>query len=204
MRHRSFMTAAVCRDAGRGHRVNDRIVARARKERRHALFLACAREHLRAGHRERERHRSRARRGGEFSRHANRRDGGGGRRWRGALLGARCLSRQARQPPRRLRPRLSVRTIAGWQRVSQACASSMLLGALRIPRPRPVMPASRPRLDNQFRRLSHRFSGLEQRLHVRQDPAPAAGAHLRERARDHARHDRRAFEFMRHRQPAES
>jgi hypothetical protein len=54
------------------------------------------------------------------------------------------------------------------------------------------------------RRLRHRRARFEQRLHIRENPRPAAGAHFRELAGDHAGHDQRAFEFMRDRQPAES
>ena len=42
----------------------------------------------------------------------------------------------------------------------------------------------------------HRTAGFEHRLDVAEDPGPATGAHFRELARHHARHDRRALEFV--------
>ena len=93
MGHRALVPPAVGGNAGRGHGVDHGVVAGAREERRHAFFLARAREHLRAGHREVEGHRRRGLRRGEFRRHANRRNSSGCWSVLRALLGA------GRSPP---------------------------------------------------------------------------------------------------------
>jgi hypothetical protein len=79
VRHRSFVASAVGGDPGRRDRVDDRVVARTGEHRRDALFPACAREDLRAGHRELERRQRGAARGRELRRDAD----GGCRRIRG-------------------------------------------------------------------------------------------------------------------------
>ena len=95
VRHRALVPPAEGGNAGRGHGVDDRVVAGAGEERRDALFLAGAGEHLGAGHREVERLRRRGRGGRELGGHANGRDGVGR-----VLPGREGLAARGRSPCR--------------------------------------------------------------------------------------------------------